>query len=171
MISIRRVDPSEHRLRPDLCALLKDTVHGGGSIGFLAPLSDERANTYWDDVWGELASGKVLLLVAEEGGRIVGTIQLAPCRKENAPHRAEVQKLFVLGTHRGRGISRALLGEVESVARSAGHTTLVLDTEAGSVAEAGYQHLGWQRAGEIPAYARTPSGKLHPTVYYYKLLD
>jgi len=170
MISIRRVHASEDAPRRGLCELLADAVHRGGSIGFLAPLSPARAEAYWDEVWRDLLQGKVLL-VAEEEGRIVGSVQLEPCKKENAPHRAEVQKLFVLGTHRGRGISRLLLEEAEALARSGGHTTLVLDTEAGSDAEGVYQHLGWQRAGEIPAYARTPSGKLHPTVYYYKLLD
>ena len=29
--------------------------------------------------------------------------------------------------------------------------------------------IGWQRAGEIPNFAVTPDGRLHTTVYYYKI--
>ena len=78
-------------------------------------------------------------------------------------------RVFVLGSHRGQGISRCLLESAESFAESIGRTLLVLDTESGSVAEAVYRHLGWQRAGEIPEFALTPAGRLHTTVYYYKI--
>jgi hypothetical protein len=58
----------------------------------------------------------------------------------------------------------------EECARADGRTLLVLDTQAGSVAEAVYRHLGWQPAGQIPDYATTPNGVLHATVYFYKHL-
>ena len=170
MIAIRRVAAADESVQQGLCELLVDAVDGGASIGFLAPLALTRAREYWRDVFREVPRGLVLW-IAEEGGRIVGTIQLNPCRKDNAPHRAEVQKLFVLGSHRGRGIASKLLAEVEAFARSDGRTLLVLDTEKASAAESVYRRRGWQRAGEIPDYALTPSGALHPTVYYYKLLD
>lgn len=169
MIAIRRVAAVDKGVRQGLCDLLVDAVDSGASIGFLAPLAQSRASEYWSGVFGDIATGLVLW-VAEEEGRIVGTIQLNPCRKDNAPHRAEVQKLFVFGSHRGRGIASALLAEVEAWARADGRTLLVLDTEKESVAESVYRRHGWQRAGEIPDYALTPSGKLHATVYYYKLL-
>ena len=169
MTAVRRVRAEDHGVREGLCELLTDAVHGGASIGFLAPLTSDRANAYWDATWRDLAEGKVLL-IAEEGDRVVGAVQLEPGRKENGRHRGEVQKLFVLGSHRGRGISRALLEALEREARGLGLTTLTLDTERDSAAESVYRHLGWTRAGEIPDFALTPSGKMHATVYYYKLL-
>jgi GNAT superfamily N-acetyltransferase len=81
-----------------------------------------------------------------------------------------VQKLFVMSSHRGQGISSRLLEELERYARSAGRTLLVLDTEQDSLAETVYRRFGWQRAGAIPGFALTPQGKLHATVYYYKSL-
>ena len=62
------------------------------------------------------------------------------------------------------------MSAAETAARSAGCILLVLDTLSGSGAEAVYQHFGWKRAGEIPNYAASPDGQLHPTVYYFKLL-
>jgi len=76
----------------------------------------------------------------------------------------------VLTAARGKGVARALMAEAERFARDAHRTLLVLHTEVGSVAESVYRKLGWTRAGEIPDYATTPTGKLHPTVYYFKRL-
>ena len=101
---------------------------------------------------------------------MVGAVQLSPCAKENGRHRAELQKLFVLRSHRGQGVASRLMAAAESFAGATGRTLLVLDTQAGSVAETVYRRRGWERAGEIPDFAATPQGELHPTVYYYKRL-
>jgi GNAT superfamily N-acetyltransferase len=147
--------------------LLAETVEGGASVGFLAPVQRATAEKYWKGVFEALGSGR-MLWVAEEGGSVVGSVQLELCGKENGLHRAEVQKLFVLRSHRGRGIARRLMDELENFARSQGRSLLVLDTLAGSEAETVYPRLGWQRAGQIPKYAADPWGKLFPTVYFYK---
>ncbi len=150
-----------------LCALLAGTVEGGASVGFLAPVQRATAEKYWKGVFDSLGSGR-MLWVAEEGGSVVGSVQLELCRKENGLHRAEVQKLFVLASHRGRGIARRLMESLETFARAQGRSLLVLDTLAGSDAESVYVKMGWQRAGQIPGYAADPWGKLFPTVYFYK---
>lgn len=169
MVEITRVESADDSLHEELCSLLADTVQGGASVGFVLPLTREAASRYWRQVERSLADG-LHLWVARSEGRVVGSVQLDPCRKPNAPHRAELMKLLVMRSHRGRGIGRRLLAAAEDLARATGRTLLVLDTERGSTAESIYRHLGWQRAGEIPDYARTPHGKLHPTVYYYKQL-
>ena len=158
--------------KPNLSALtqiLIECVEGGASIGFLAPLSASNAESYWQGVFASLHED-LLLWVAEDAGEIVGTVQLSLCPKANGKHRAEVQKLMVKPNHRGKGIASKLMAEVENFAIKQGRTLLVLDTEAGSSAERVYQRLGWIRAGEIPNYAATPHGILHPTAYYYKIL-
>jgi acetyltransferase len=169
MAHIERVRSIDAALHGELCALLADVVEGGASVGFVLPLSRDVASAYWREVGRDVSEG-LNLWVARAGGSVVGTAQLDPCRKPNAPHRAELQKLLVARAHRGQGIARALLSAVEDHARADGRTLLVLDTEQGSAAESIYRHLGWSPAGEIPRYARTPRGALHTTVYYYKEL-
>ena len=97
-------------------------------------------------------------------------MQLAPCLKPNGRHRGEVMKLLVHRRARGRGIASALLAALEAHAHATGLSLLVLDTEAGSPAEALYRHLGWRYGGSIPGYALTPDGAPHATVYLYKPL-
>jgi GNAT superfamily N-acetyltransferase len=169
MIAVRPVEAHETHLVPSLCRLLVDAVHGGASVGFLAPVGPGTAERYWGGVLASLPEG-LGLWIAEAGEEIVGAVQLSPCMKENGRHRAELQKLFVLRSHRGQGVASRLMAAAESFARSNGRTLLVLDTQAGSVAEIVYRRRGWERGGEIPDYAATPQGELHPTVYYYKRL-
>jgi acetyltransferase len=76
----------------------------------------------------------------------------------------------VMSRHRGRQIASRLMAAAEAQAIGNGRWMLVLDTESGSPAESVYRHLGWRRGGEIPDYALTPDGRLHPTTYYYKRL-
>lgn len=170
MITIRPLDGQANiELLPDLCGLLTDSVNGGASVGFLAPLASSAAAEYWRDTFGSIGPGLVVW-VAEEQGRVVGSVQLALCGKENGKHRAEVQKLFVLGDCRGRGIASRLMAALESFAVQAGRTLLVLDTQKGSAAETVYRKLGWSMAGEIPDFAAAPDGRLKATVLYFKQL-
>jgi acetyltransferase len=46
MIHIRQILTPEPSSLRDLCHLLQDAVHGGASVGFLAPLSDDTAVHY-----------------------------------------------------------------------------------------------------------------------------
>lgn len=101
--------------------------------------------------------------------KVVGSVQLALCEKENGRHRAEVHKLIVLTLARGLGISSRLMLAAEARARSRKRSLLVLDTLLGSHAESVYRHPGWQRAGEIPEFAAAPDGEL--TVYCFKRLE
>jgi acetyltransferase len=170
VIAVRRVTVRDEALARDLAGILVDCVDHGASVGFLSPLDRAAADRYWSRVFDAVAQGSLLLWIAEDEGRAVGTVQVEPCAKDNGRHRAELQKLLVLTSHRGRGVARALMAEAERYAKRDRRTLLVLDTQVGSVAESVYRGLGWTRAGEIPDYATTPSGELHPTVHYFKKL-
>jgi GNAT superfamily N-acetyltransferase len=169
MLTLRRVEYAGAVSRDALCRLLVETTDDGGSVGFLAPMQHATAATYWDGVLETLGPNLVLWVV-EDDGQVVGSVQLAPSPKENATHRADVQKLFVRPAWRGRGISSMLMQALETFARANSRTLLVLDTEAGSPAESVYRHYGWTKSGEVPQYAQNPHGGLRATAIYYKIL-
>jgi acetyltransferase len=170
MVNIIRInEPTESHI-PKLCELLLDSVNNGASVGFLSELDSDKAQTYWRQVYTSLSQGTVMW-IAEEEGHILGSVQITLCQKENGKHRAEVQKLFVHSRARGKRISSALMHALESFALTHKRTLLVLDTQTGSLAEQIYRHMGWKKAGEIPNYASSPDGTLHPTSYYYKELN
>lgn len=169
MATVRQIRSGRVQLLAGLVDLLRDVVEKGASVGFLLPLSNKEAAEYWQDVFDQLDNG-LNLWIAESDGEVVGSIQLALCKKANGLHRADVQKLFVHSGYRGKGIASQLLQIVEDSAKQHQRSLLVLDTEAGSLAEKIYQHRNWQRVGEIPNYAGLPDGRLIATCYYYKNL-
>ena len=154
-----------------LVELLRDSVESGASVGFLLPISSTAAESYWSDVLYQLESGQRVLLIARDDNHIVGTVQLELASKQNALHRAEVQKLLVHTRNRNQGIARMLMTGIEKVARGLNRTLLVLDTLKGSDAEKLYGKWGYTRLGAIPNYARVSDSSLQPTVIFYKVLD
>ncbi|MET9357923.1 GNAT family N-acetyltransferase [Streptomyces sp. NPDC006617] len=151
-----------------LAALLTDTVAGGASVGFLAPLTHAQAEHWWRGRAAAVAAGQLAVWVARDGRRVTGTVSLALPDKPNSRHRAELVKLMVSRGARGRGLGRRLLATAEEAAAAAGITLLHLDTETGSPAEHLYRSAGWARAGTIPDYAADPRGELRPTTLYFK---
>ncbi|AGS72999.1 acetyltransferase [Streptomyces collinus Tu 365] len=169
---MRRWDEERIRRGGDgLALLLADTVAGGASVGFLAPLTPAAADAWWRERADAVAAGRLQVWVAEDGaGRPAGTVGLAMPDKPNSRHRAELVKLMVHRRARGAGLGRLLLATAEQAAAAAGLTLLHLDTETGSPAERLYRSAGWTRAGTIPDYAANPAGELCPTTLYYKRL-
>ncbi|WEH43065.1 GNAT family N-acetyltransferase [Streptomyces sp. AM 2-1-1] len=155
----------------ELAALLVDTVDGGASVGFLAPLDRDVAADWWRGRAAAVDAGALRVWLARDGERVAGTISLVPAPLPNARHRAEVAKLMVRPSGRGRGLGRALLAAAEKWAAAEGLTLLVLDTETGSAAERLYRAAGWTECGSVPGYARDPAGVLRATTFYHKALD
>jgi GNAT superfamily N-acetyltransferase len=156
---------------PSLAKVLMDCVEGGASVGFMAPLSRERAEAFWRRAAEGVEGGEVALFVAREAtGDIVGTVQLRTGVPENQPHRADVAKMLVHRRARRQGIAEALLAELEAAALRRGRWLLVLDTVSGGDAERLYRRLGWQVSGMIPDNALFPDGRPCGTTVMWKSL-
>lgn len=166
-VSIRRAVPEDAEA---LAEILLDCVEQGASVGFMHPLAREKALAFWQKVLNAADRSERIVLVAESGGAVVGTVQLVVAMPENQPHRADLAKMQVHSRARRRGIGEALLRAAEGEAREAGRTLLVLDTVTGSDASRLYERLGWQRSGDIPGYALLPRGGLCSTTVYYRIL-
>ncbi|MGK2965569.1 MAG: N-acetyltransferase family protein [Tepidiformaceae bacterium] len=153
-----------------LAEILVDCVEGGASVGFLSPLTRERAADWWRGILASADRGERVVVVARDpSGVIHGTGQLVFAQPENQLHRADVSKLLVHRRARRTGAGELLMREIERIALAGGRTILVLDT-ATADAERLYIRLGWTRLGPIPDYALNPDGSLCDTVVYWKSL-
>jgi len=157
-------------LLPALVEVLRESVNGGASLGFLPPLTREDGRRYWLSLQAELRGVSRPLFAACLADRLVGSGQLALPRWPNARHRAEVQKLLVAAAFRGRGIGRALVRAMHKAARQRGRTLLLLNTRRGDPAEAFYRRLGYREAGVVPGYSVGPVGEAYDNVAMYRLL-
>lgn len=167
--TLRALPPREaESALPALAAILVDAVASGASVNFLAGFSRAEAEGFWRGQLPLIDEGKRILIVAERGGAIVGTVVVTFAPQPNQPHRADIGKMLVHSSARRRGIGRALLEAAEQAALESGRTLLVLDTETGSDGHHLYAACGWTEVGTIPGYALTPDGRPSGATIFYK---
>jgi len=171
-LSIQTVTAIEMERRlPAFTELLREVVNGGTSMGFLAPLGPGDGMDYWLSLRPDLNAGTRLLLAAFLDGRLVGSGQLALSQWQNARHRAELQKLFVATSVRGRGVGRALMTALHDKARQHGRSLVVLNTRRVNGAQEFYEELGYRVAGVVPGWTVGRIGERYDTVLMYQELS
>ena len=157
--------------REALVDLLVDAVDSGASVNFVQPMTREKSESWWSGALASHARGERIIFVAEEAGRVLGSVQLMFPGQENQAHRADIGKLLVHTNARRQGLGAALMQAAETEAKRLGRTLLVLDTEAGSSGDRLYQRLGWTRFGVVPGYAMMADGsRTADCAFFYKAL-
>jgi ribosomal protein S18 acetylase RimI-like enzyme len=156
------------RICAELSEILIEAVANGASVSFMHPLPPVAADDFWASSLAAAARGERIILGAFDGARLVGTVTLLLDCPPNQPHRAEIAKLMISMSHRGRGIATALMRAAERIAVERARTLLVLDTAVEGGAALLYQALGYELAGVIPDYALKPQGGLTGTMIHWK---
>ena len=154
----------------DLCEATELAIVEGGGFGWLKAPTRQVLENYWK---GVLLVPERRLVVGRLDGVIAGSALLsrAPRNNEAQAFAGSISALFVAPWARGRGIGRAILHEVERLARSLGLTVLNLDLRETQRAAIGlYESLGYFNWGTHPCYAQV-NGRIIPGRYYYKRLD
>ena len=151
-----------------LVDLLFDAVDDNAGVSFMPGLTVADAKAWWRSV---IEPERAIVLVARDGKRVVGTVQIQPSWAPNQAHRGDVAKLIVHRGARRRGIGRALMEVLERTAHATGYTLLLLDTRKDDHPERLYSSMGWTRVGEVPDFALNPDGTMCTTVFYYKRLS
>ncbi len=106
----------------------------------------------------------VTLLVVDDD-LPVATAAVRPSHSEPGTE-WEVKRVYVADDYRGRGLSKALMLDLEDRAREAGIATMILQTGALQPAAHGlYESLGYERVGVYPPYGFFPGER-----YYRKTL-
>lgn len=171
MPSIRHMTRLDESHIAQLADVLIECVESGASVGFMLPLSRERALAFWRGVAEGVNAGKRAILVAEDEQGICGTVQLVFDLPDNQPHRADLVKMLVHRRARRKGLAAALLTAAETTARDCGKTVLVLDAVTDGDAARLYARMGWVRVGDVPNFALMPDGVPCSTTYFYRDLS
>jgi GNAT superfamily N-acetyltransferase len=168
MAQLRRLSAAEIESNSQILAgLLIDSVDAGASMGFHPPLSMDKAQSFFTEVGKSVGKGHALLLGAFLDGRLIGSVQLKMESRENGSHRAEVAKLLVHSSARGRGIAVGLMNRLVELAIENKKSLLMLDTETGSAAEFLYRKLGWQELGVISGHTLEKDGSPSSTTFFW----
>ncbi|KOP82671.1 GNAT family N-acetyltransferase [Cytobacillus solani] len=166
-VKVEQIKTNTGRIN-ELSELLIKVVEHGASVGFLSPLSNFEASKYWEKV---LNNEEILLFAAIKDNRIVGSVQLHLCTKQNGIHRAEIAKLMTHPNFQRSGIGRRLMENVEERAKQEERSLLMLDTREGDPSNRLYKSLGYELAGRIPNYAKSSNGEWDASIFYYKTMD
>ncbi len=169
---IAELSPDEAAAQVEaLTDLLADAVDSGASVSFMQSTPRDTLAAFWIRTAGEVRERGTRMLAAVDGERLIGVVLLRLTTPPNQPHRADVAKLLVHRSARRRGVAKALMTNLERLARDADRTLLTLDTVTGGAAEPLYAALGWTRVGIIPGYALFPDGRPCDTTVFFKRLD
>lgn len=132
-----------------LHALIAETAALGGAVGWLTVPSRDETRAWLD---GVLASGS-RLVVAEDGGRVVGTAHWRRHAPRVLSANAQLSKLMTLPSERGRGIARQVTAAVVEDARAAGIEVLTLDCRGNNHGALRlYADLGFVVSGRRPDF-------------------
>jgi len=97
--------------------------------------------------FGSASDGLTAEFVAEQDGRPVGSVAIAP-HGEGVAH---LSKFFVDASYRGRGLGRPLLARVVQEARALGYDRIDLETRTAFLQAVHlYEATGWQRGPDLP---------------------
>jgi len=96
------------------------------------------------------AEEKVIPLVAEVDGVVVGNAVLRRKRHPLYGHRADLSDLVVCGAHQRRGIARRLIEALRDYGAQIGVTILETSVRGGTPAEEVYRRVGFQEYGRLP---------------------
>lgn len=113
---------------------------------------------------GSFAPPRGALLLASSTGRPVGCAALRPISLPNEPTAAEFCRLWVSPPARGHALGSHLLAAAITIARTAGHTAIVLNSIAGIMdpAQSIYTRAGFV---PIPPYKQIPI----PGIQFFRL--
>ena len=108
----------------------------------------------------EVAEGAGAFLVAWLDGAPAGcgAVRMLPANGILGGGVAELKRMYVVPAARGRGLSRAILSELETRATGLGATRVVLETgDKATAALALYESAGYARIPSFGAYAASPT--------------
>ncbi|MGH7999001.1 MAG: GNAT family N-acetyltransferase [Brasilonema sp.] len=128
-----------------------ETIYSNDALYLIEQLSSTLAKRYEQDTdegkaafeLSDMDMPGAAFVVARLDGQPIGCGAIRPFDEESV---AEVKRMFVVPTMRGRGISKQILAKLEDTARSLGYTTTVLETGTRQPeAMALYEKTGYKR--------------------------
>lgn len=142
-------------LRADLLDCWVEAVNAGGSIGFVAPVTEDDVRPVAEAAFDAVERGPDRLLAGfDADGRAVAWCLFVSPRFALAEHWRTLKRVMVHPKAQGRGHGSALLREAERLARASGWRALQLTVRGGEGLERFYAAAGYREIGRFPRALR-----------------
>ena len=152
--------------RDELLACWRDVSNAGGAVGFpILPVTNEKVLAATEALIGSLDPTLNRLLLATVDQTLAGWLLLMGNADNLTAHWARVLRVQTAPQHRGMGIGRALMSEVERAARDDFRLDhLHLELRGGVGLECFYENCGWREIGRWPQALRLGEDELRDEV-------
>jgi len=156
-------------MRTQLLTCWRDVSNAGGAVGFpFLPVTSEQVRPAIEDLIESLDPLHNRILVAMVGRTLAGWLVLVGNADTLTSHWARVLRVQTALEHRGSGVGRALMREVERAARDDLQLKhLHLELRAGMGLERFYESCGWREVGRWPAALCLGRNELRDEVLMY----
>ncbi|HEV2756481.1 MAG TPA: GNAT family N-acetyltransferase [Actinomycetota bacterium] len=172
-VELRLDPPLDDETSRALVRVWVDVSNEGGAVGFAPPppaVTAEDVAPVADAAFRSVREGRDHIVVAYDGGAIVGFAFLEHRPGPLFRHWATVKRLQVRPDAQGRGIGRALLEGCHDFARELGLEALHLTVRGGTGTESFYEGLGYELVATIPEAIRLAPDDTRPELYMVKRL-
>jgi GNAT superfamily N-acetyltransferase len=145
----------------DDLSIRRESLDSATARMLIGELNAELLQTYWEDKTAchfrldleEVAEGRGAFLIADAGGSPIGCGAVRRLDERTA----ELKRMYVVPSHRGRGVGRALLNALEAEARRIGVSRLLLETGVRQAAAmALYTRAGYTSVAPYGEYMDSP---------------
>ena len=161
------VDPElTEGLRAEILACWTDVTNGGGSVGFVPPVTMDDVLPDATRAFASVAAGHDRLVIGRErgntsgigevradsgaGGRLAALAFITDERSQLTDHWRNIKKVMVHPDFQGRGYGTLLMAEIERTARAMGLRLLTLDCRGGTGNDEFYKKCGYVEYGRLP---------------------
>jgi GNAT superfamily N-acetyltransferase len=138
--------------RDQLVACWRDVSNAGGAVGFpILPVTSEQVQPAIEALIGSLGPTRSRILLATVDEALAGWLVLVRNTDILTAHWARVLRVQTTLEHRGTGVGRGLMREVERAARDDLRLShLHLEVRGGMGLERFYESCGWREVGRWP---------------------
>ncbi|GAA4354782.1 bifunctional GNAT family N-acetyltransferase/NUDIX hydrolase [Angustibacter luteus] len=136
-----------------VAALLGTAVGEGAALGWVEPPEADDVRTLLTELGAAGRRGDADVVLAWDGGTLVGFGYWRRYARPTHRPQADLERVVVVASHRGRGLGRELVDRLVSSATDAGIETLTLDVRGDNAsAIALYERAGFRRYGVLPDF-------------------
>jgi ribosomal protein S18 acetylase RimI-like enzyme len=138
--------------------LVREVMAEGAALGWSGVPTEEQAAAWWRDLLAEVAAGRGAVSAAYDGGELVGLAEWRRYDLGPQTQNADLEKLLVARTGRGRGVGAALVEDQLAQARTAGVEVVTLQCRGNNHGAIRlYERLGFHEFGRLADFVASGS--------------
>ena len=163
-VKLRWLDEINDEMGAGILNVMNNVLKYETTIGFPGPLEPAAGERLIANLNEDVKAKRSYVLIAEQGGTVVGQLILTPHRLPNCKHLVELSRGIIDPSFRGAGLALSAFKEIAKKCDEIGGEVIYLDVRAGTVAAELWKSFGFVPFGKLADYARV-NGRRYQGLY------